>query len=197
VANLRGSQNKSFDKALLSFAEGFRANAKRLIPFLVSLSNHERNQANQRFLNQRGQGGFSLLEVLVAFSILALSLGVLLRIFSGDGRLAGLAEEHTRAVVLAESLLAQTGVETPLQLGQFAGKDGPYDWTMRVTLFMPVMPDGQPLPEQLAFKPYWVDVTVTWGEQAELRTFSLGTLRLVGEARVDGNNGIPKFPTRR
>jgi len=34
---------KSFDK--------LRTNGKPLIPFVVSLSNHERNQLNQRFLN--------------------------------------------------------------------------------------------------------------------------------------------------
>ena len=46
---------KSFDKALLSEVEGFRANDKVLIPFVVSLSNHlcplgdERNQLVQSF----------------------------------------------------------------------------------------------------------------------------------------------------
>jgi len=35
--------NKSFDK--------LRTNGKLLIPFVVSLSNHERNQLVQRFLN--------------------------------------------------------------------------------------------------------------------------------------------------
>jgi general secretion pathway protein I len=126
-----------------------------------------------------------LLEVLMAFSILALSLGVLMRIFGGDGRLAGLAGEHSRAVVLAESLLAGAGGETPLQVGQTSGAiDEHYSWVMRV---MPFTPEGEPLPEQIGFKPFWVEVTVAWGEDDESRSFSLGTLRLAGD-----NNG-PRF----
>ena len=139
------------------------------------------------------QAGFSLLEVLVAFSILALCLGVLLRIFSGDGRLAGLAEGHSRAVVLAQSLLAKAGVETPLRPGESAGDiDGEYRWSMRVTPFIPA---GEPLPENQSFKPYWVDVAVEWGDGDEARSFSLGTLRLVGETPGLGF-GRPGFGPR-
>lgn len=134
------------------------------------------------------QSGFSLLEVLVAFSILALCLGVLLRIFGGGSRLAGLAEEHARAVVLGESLLAQVGVETPLQPGETSGHfDDTFDWALRVSLFNP--PDGEPLPDQLPFKPYWVELAVEWGEGDELHAFNLATLRLVGNTP-----GAPGFP---
>ena len=47
---IRETLNKSFDKPVLSKDEGLRTNGKRLIPFVVSLSNHERNQLVQHSL---------------------------------------------------------------------------------------------------------------------------------------------------
>lgn len=128
--------------------------------------------------------GFSLLEVLVAFSILALTLGILMRIFGGDGRLAVLANEHSRAVVLAESQLAKVGVETPLQPGHFSGViDQTYSWRLQV---VPFVPPGEPLPANWPFKPYWVEMTVEWGEGESPRSFTLSTLKFVGQQNQPG-----------
>jgi general secretion pathway protein I len=86
--------------------------------------------------------------------------------------------------VLAESLLAGAGVETPLQPGESGGEiDDRFRWVLRVN---PYVPAGEPLPEQLPFKPYWVELSVEWGEANELRTFTLGTLRLLAENRRFG-----------
>ena len=102
-----------------------------------------------------------------------------MRIFSGDGRLAGMAEDHSRAIVVAESLLANAGVEAPLHPGDFSGEfDQQFSWTMRVTHF--IQPDVAQQ-EQQPFKPYWVELTVEWGENRESRSFTLSTLRIVGE----------------
>lgn len=57
---------------------------------------------------------FFLLEILVAFVIMALALGVLMRVFSGALNSTAVAEHYAEALLVAESKLAAIGVETPL-----------------------------------------------------------------------------------
>ncbi|OPH17317.1 general secretion pathway protein GspI, partial [Azospirillum brasilense] len=54
----------------------------------------------------RGQQGLTLLELLVAFAIMALALGMLYRAMGGSARSVADVDRYQRAVVLAQSLLA-------------------------------------------------------------------------------------------
>jgi len=77
--------------------------------------------------------GFSLLEILVAFSILAVSLGILLKIFSSGVNTAMVAEEYTMATQIAESLMAQTGVIEPVTAGNSRGTENEkYHWQINI-----------------------------------------------------------------
>jgi general secretion pathway protein I len=49
----------------------------------------------------RGQGGFTLVEVVVAMAILGISLVVVIELFSGGLRLGRASEEYTVAAQLA------------------------------------------------------------------------------------------------
>ena len=127
------------------------------------------------------QKGFSLLEILIAFSILALSLGILLKIFSAGVNTAVVAEDYTAAVQIAESLIAKTGVETTLQADQSSGLENEkYHWLIEVSPFEfnPENVDTTTI-KAVLFK---VKVIVSWGDDnANDRQVELTTLKLINK----------------
>ena len=127
------------------------------------------------------QNGFSLLEILIAFSILALSLGILLKIFSAGVNTAVVAEDYTAAVQIAESLMAKTGVETPLQANQASGLENEkYHWLVEVSPFE-FNPENVD-PTALTAVLFKVKVTVTWGDDnVNDRQIELTTLKLINK----------------
>ena len=129
------------------------------------------------------QRGFSLLEILVAFSILALSLGVLMQIFSGSLRNADVTHDQAQAVALAQSLLASAGVEATLIAGDSAGVlDDKFRWLLRVNPFVqePRPGETEPVRSPLLLDLWEVTVRVAWGGDSRLpeRALTLTTLRV-------------------
>lgn len=76
--------------------------------------------------------GFSLLELLVALSIMALSLAMLYRSMGSSAQQAGQMDVQQRAVLLAQSLLASRDSVTSAGWNQ-DGQDGDYLWSVRTT----------------------------------------------------------------
>ena len=120
-------------------------------------------------------GGFSLLEVLVAFAVFSLSLGVLFQIFSSGLRGTDVARSYSRAMMIAESQLNLISVAEELVPGVRQGVvEGGYDWNATVSRY----DDGAPTEETTgALQAYHVSVRVNWGE-GEGREVALDTLRL-------------------
>lgn len=126
-------------------------------------------------MEHRRQEGFSLLEVLVAFVILSISLGVLLQVFATGLRNAGTADDYTQATLYAESILAAIGRETPLSEGQHSGPiNDRFSWRSTVAPYTDDMPD----PEKTHVRAYRVEVEVFWDGLAQTRSVILETLRL-------------------
>ena len=124
------------------------------------------------------QQGFSLLEILVAFSILAFSLGIVLKIFSSSLRTATVAEDYTLAIEIAESLLAKTGTETKLAVGEQSGETKPYfNWKVNVSPI--ALAISSQLPEPLSKRVVKVNVQVQWGDENHPRSLDLSTLKIL------------------
>jgi general secretion pathway protein I len=103
--------------------------------------------------------GFTLLEVLVAFTILAVGLVALLRAFSSGLRGLDAAETASIAVQHARSKMAEVGSVIPLEPGAEEGAfDDGFRW--RVAIEPHELGDGAAA-EALPLLPYEVEVTVT------------------------------------
>ncbi len=124
-------------------------------------------------------GGFTLLEVLVAFAVLAVGLGVAFEIFATGLRGARSADALTRAVLIADSRLARVGVETELTPGQSEGETG--DGTRwRVEIREQPAEDGDDARVTTPALPILLDITVTvsWRTAGGRQSFVLRTSRL-------------------
>jgi general secretion pathway protein I len=124
---------------------------------------------------RRACRGFSLLEVLVAFTILAMLLGALFQVFSGGLRAARSGDQYTRATIIAQSRLAALGVEQPLREGVASGTDDdPYHWRVTVSPYL----DDQMLVVDHVLQPLTVHVEVFWEEGGSARSVSLTSILL-------------------
>ncbi|MDH5556820.1 MAG: prepilin-type N-terminal cleavage/methylation domain-containing protein [Alphaproteobacteria bacterium] len=122
----------------------------------------------------RASRGFTLIEVLVAFVILAFSLGALFKVFSGSLQTVRHGEDYAHAVALARGQLAGLDTDGIEGRGIETGEteDG-YRWQIE---FAP-MPDVMPQGGVAKFEPLAVSVTVSWGALNN-RSLTLSTVRL-------------------
>jgi general secretion pathway protein I len=129
------------------------------------------------------QRGFSLLEVLVAFVILSLVATALFRLFSGALNNASAADDYSRAVLVAESALAEAAAAQPLREGSQTGSadDGRIAWTTRVAPYSPpgVSPDLERVAETMPTRLYRIAAEVTFpAPSGGQRTYALATTRI-------------------
>ncbi len=130
---------------------------------------------------EAGEAGFTLIEILVAFTVAALLLGGLYEVFAGGVRVANATRRTSEALLLAQSALeAMAGApasagQTNEQIGQF----------QRVTDITP-RPDLLPPTAQADVVPYEVVVRVVWREGVRPRGVTLSTMWLAPKSAFPG-----------
>lgn len=115
------------------------------------------------------QGGFSLLELLVAFVIMAFSLGMLYQASGGTVRSIGDTEQQMRATVLAESLLNSRSSVAPEGWNE-TGESAGLSWRVNSAAFLTdVDPAKAPALQR-------VMIVVGWSGRNGPRELELSTL---------------------
>ena len=138
----------------------------------------------------RRQRGFTLLEIILAFALMSVGLGILVAILSGGLAQVRTAGDATEATLHAQSLLDQLGVLEPIEPGREQGEfdRGRYRWDLEVTEAEDPAPrtesaEGFAPLETVGLQPagapvlYRIQLDVSWGEDDVPRTLRFSTLR--------------------
>ena len=85
-------------------------------------------------MRNRKQQGFTLLEILVAFTLLALTFATIMEIISGSAKNTVKATQNTKIAMLAQSKMDELGLFEVLEEGSSQGDfDDTTSWSLEIT----------------------------------------------------------------
>lgn len=135
-------------------------------------------------ISRKKTAGFTLLEVLVAFVILAALGGALFRTFGISINNIDAADGWARAIEVAQNQLAVASMAQPIRPGTSSGRDGDVQWEVIIEPYMPP-PEAEGalgvmnLEAGHTMKVYRLVSTVSFpGRIGGARTFSLVTTKV-------------------
>lgn len=118
------------------------------------------------------QKGLSLLELLVAFVIMAIALGMLYKASGASARAVGDTERYQRAVFLVNSLLESRDGVSPNGWNA-SGQSAGYDWTVRSQPYPTDASRSSPAVTEL----HQLSIVVSWLERGQTKQIEVSTLR--------------------
>lgn len=144
-------------------------------------------------LRTRPEAGFTLLEVLVALTILGLAVVVLIELSSQSLRLVKTSGDYQAAVVLADRIATET---QPSEEAVESGEEGAFRWERRIAL-VPVPEELKPketLPGREETRLFSVTIDVRWGRD---QVVELATLRTpISAETMTGSSPVISSPTQ-
>jgi general secretion pathway protein I len=126
--------------------------------------------------------GFTLLEVMLAFVVFALSFATVLEIMAGSMRSVRRASDDTQVALLAQSIMDLVGTEIPIEEGQFNGTGmDRYQWRLDIYLYEATDEDirTQELAEMSGIELYRVDLDINWETGRRERDLHFSTIRSI------------------
>lgn len=124
--------------------------------------------------------GYTLIEVLVAMAILAMSLSVLFRIFSTGLLNIDVSADYARAVIVMEAQLTAAGLDAELRQGQTEGTANErFYWLRTVDDYVLTGESGD---QEMPVSAFLVTVAVEWEHRGRTRRVSLNSIRLAPDA---------------
>lgn len=141
----------------------------------------------------RDQRGYTLIEVVVAFALLAFAMTLLLGSLTNATKQVRSSSDFGRAALHAQSLLDQAGVGEALAVGRRDGdlEGGRYRWEMNVTPFrdsaaLPSQPQVLGAPQLLR-----LELIMRWGRGGPREILRLQSLRLMTPTDINATGAIP------
>ncbi len=149
------------------------------------------NKQRRPFKRPSGAAGFTLIEVLLAFVIFALSFTVVLEILSGSMRNTMRAKEYTEIALIAQSVMDQVGLEIPLEAGtSTSGESGDYHWDLDISPFKGEGDNAHSveLGELTGIDLLEVEFVITWGTYPREHSDRFTTVKAVLADRPGKNS---------
>ena len=117
--------------------------------------------------------GFALIEILVAVSVLTISLVVIFQLFSGGLKSRKLSEQYARGVFHAREKMAEILLTPVLSEGETQGEfEDAYEWQAVITRVVSG-DDEEKLPVNLLN----IKIRINWREGEKEKSFVIDTLK--------------------
>jgi general secretion pathway protein I len=123
---------------------------------------------------RRGQDGFTLLEIIVAFALIATAVLLAVQLFSANLRAIATSESHMRAAAYAGAVMRE--ITTDEDFPNNASTSGFVDIYRFETSAVKVDEERN---STINADLYRIDVTLSWREGNRDKTISLSSLKLV------------------
>lgn len=125
-------------------------------------------------------GGFTLIEVLVAISVLAICLVVILQLFSGGLNSGKLSDEYTRGVFHAREKMEETLLSDTMEEGI---TEGEFEDGSRWKADIVRMEQREEEVARLPFDAFTIAVEISWGPEGREKHLTIDTMKVAEKVK--------------